>query len=39
MFKNVPYVQNKIRLHVKYLVNVNIFIITRVSDLDFYYYF
>ena len=23
MFKSVPYVQNKIRLHVKYLLNVN----------------
>ena len=23
MFKNVPHVQNKIRLHVKYLLNVN----------------
>ena len=23
MFKNVPYAQNKIRLHLKYLLNVN----------------
>ena len=35
MLKNVRHVQNKIKLHVKYLLNVNSFIITRLSDLSF----